>query len=63
MFYCILYELGKSDKMRGLLNVRFYLSQDIKMTLNGIFGVKTTKFCHILHSVIRDVIYVILLNL
>ena len=35
-------------------NVRFYLSHDIKLLKNRIFGVKTLKFCHSLHNIIMD---------
>ena len=34
----------------------FYLSRDIKLLINCIFGVKTSKVCHLLRNVIMDVI-------
>ena len=37
-------------------NVRFYLSYDIKNTLNLISDVKTLKFCHYVRIVVMDVI-------
>ena len=36
--------------------VRFYLSYDMKITLNLISAVKTLLFCHYARNVVMDVI-------
>ena len=38
------------------MNVRFYFSHDIKITLKSHFDVKTSIFCHLLCNVLMDVI-------
>ena len=56
----LLNELGKRDKMRGLPNVRFYLSYGIKITLKSHFCRKyvillslCTQRCYGRHNVSR----------
>ena len=61
----LLSELRKRDKMRGLPSIYLfrnyfnkindtgvYLSHDIKITLNRIFSLKTSLFCHLLRNFI-----------
>ena len=63
--------LGKRDKMQclpsivslffstSLINSTMFDSvyhMALKLLKNRIFGVKTSRFCHILHNVIMDVI-------
>ena len=38
------------------MNVRFFLSYDIKITLKSHFCRKTLKFCRYVHNVVMDVI-------
>ena len=75
VFLNLLYELGKSDKMRGLPSILLHfrnksnkfnntgarmLDSIDHMTLKSIkkshFGVKSSRFCHLLRNVIMDVI-------
>ena len=71
----LLNELGKSDKMRGLLSILLLFCNKfnkfnntgartlysiyhmtLKLIKNRIFGVKTSRFCHLLRKVIMDII-------
>ena len=38
------------------MNVRFYLSYDIKIIKNCFFGMKTSRFCHFLSNVMMDLV-------
>ena len=38
------------------MNVRFYLSYDIKITLKSHFGRKTLLLCHYICNVVMDII-------
>ena len=74
----LLNELGKRDKMRGFFATRFnkfnktraqmldsIYHMTLKLLQNRIFGIKTSRFCHLLRNVIMDYNrhYVKLLNL
>ena len=66
----LLIEFGKSDKMRGMPgilslfrnkfnkfnNTGARMLDDIKITQNHIFGIKTSRFCHLLRKVIMDIL-------
>ena len=66
----LLNELRKKDKLRGLLSIfsqhvicnQFNKMLDsiyhmtLKLLKNHISGVKTSRFCHLLHSSIMDAI-------
>ena len=47
------------------MNVRFYLSYEIKLIFNHTFGMNILRFCHLICNVIMDIIvlrYSILLH-
>ena len=70
----LLNELGKRDKMRGLLSILspfrkefnkfnntgarmldYIYHMTLKLLKNHIFGVRTSRFCHLLHKPLRYV--------
>ena len=51
----LLNELRKRDKMRGLMLDSIY-HMTLKLLKNHIFGLKMSKFGHLLRNVIMDII-------
>ena len=39
------------------MNVRFYLSHGIEITQKSQYGVKTSRFCHLLGNVIMESVH------
>ena len=57
--HVLLNELGKSDKIRGLLSILslfYHLTLRFNLLRNHILGKKSSRFCHPLRNVIMDVI-------
>ena len=50
----LLNELGKRDKMRGLLDSIYHMT--LRLLWNLISAVKTLYFCHYVRNVVMDVI-------